>query len=284
MVSQLYVELDEFSNSLLVLRLEETAVGAGVAIADRPAGAAAARRPGRPGRRPPAAGGARRPHRPVPRPAGRPGQRGRLRPGAAGRGPPGRRRLPGAGGDGRPMRTPLFGALASRVAGFTATTDAARHYARNLLLDASTRCADAGRRRPPRSSPSAGRQLDGVDRRGHRGPGPEPAPPRRRRARRPVRALGIAVRAGRGRVPRPGAHPRGSRSLLPHDRPWAGPRHWPRAALPGVFPERGRRVHRAGSFASRGTGVPPSRAGPERHVTGPDAPGRTAAPPAPGLA
>ena len=33
MVSQLYVELDEFSNNLLVLRLGETAVGAGVAIA-----------------------------------------------------------------------------------------------------------------------------------------------------------------------------------------------------------------------------------------------------------
>ena len=33
MVSQLYVELGEFSNSLLVLRLEETAIGAGVAIA-----------------------------------------------------------------------------------------------------------------------------------------------------------------------------------------------------------------------------------------------------------
>jgi uncharacterized membrane protein YgaE (UPF0421/DUF939 family) len=32
MVSQLYVQLDEFSNSLLVLRLEETALGAGVAI------------------------------------------------------------------------------------------------------------------------------------------------------------------------------------------------------------------------------------------------------------
>jgi uncharacterized membrane protein YccC len=31
MVSQLYVQLDEFSNSLLVLRLEETALGAGVA-------------------------------------------------------------------------------------------------------------------------------------------------------------------------------------------------------------------------------------------------------------
>ncbi|WP_261568402.1 FUSC family protein [Frankia gtarii] len=33
MVSQLYVQLDEFSNSLLRLRLEETALGAGVAIA-----------------------------------------------------------------------------------------------------------------------------------------------------------------------------------------------------------------------------------------------------------
>ena len=32
MVSQLYVELDEFSNSLLLLRLAETSVGAGVAI------------------------------------------------------------------------------------------------------------------------------------------------------------------------------------------------------------------------------------------------------------
>jgi hypothetical protein len=45
------------------------------------------------------------------------------------------------------------------VAGFTATTDAARHYARNLLLDASTRCPalDA-----PAASElaSATRQLD----------------------------------------------------------------------------------------------------------------------------
>jgi hypothetical protein len=32
-VSQLYVQLDEFSNSLLLLRLEETAIGAAVAIA-----------------------------------------------------------------------------------------------------------------------------------------------------------------------------------------------------------------------------------------------------------
>jgi hypothetical protein len=59
----------------------------------------------------------------------------------------------------RPMRTPLFGELASRVAGFTATTDAARHYARNLLLDSSTRC-------PALDAPAAselaaaGHQLD----------------------------------------------------------------------------------------------------------------------------
>ena len=33
MVSQLYVQLDEFSNSLLLLRLEETAIGAAVAVA-----------------------------------------------------------------------------------------------------------------------------------------------------------------------------------------------------------------------------------------------------------
>ena len=39
----------------------------------------------------------------------------------------------------RPMRTPLLGHLASRLAGFQATAVAARHYARNLLLDASTR-------------------------------------------------------------------------------------------------------------------------------------------------
>jgi len=42
----------------------------------------------------------------------------------------------------RPMRTPLFGGPARRVAGCTATASAARHYARNLLLDASTRYDD----------------------------------------------------------------------------------------------------------------------------------------------
>jgi hypothetical protein len=42
----------------------------------------------------------------------------------------------------RPLRTPLLGRLATRIRGFLATTVAARHYARNLLLDASTRYAD----------------------------------------------------------------------------------------------------------------------------------------------
>jgi hypothetical protein len=40
------------------------------------------------------------------------------------------------------MRTPLVGGMAKRIAGFVATAAAARYYARNLLLDASTRYAD----------------------------------------------------------------------------------------------------------------------------------------------
>jgi hypothetical protein len=42
----------------------------------------------------------------------------------------------------RPLRTPVFGGLASRISGFMAIAVAARHYAHNLLLDASTRFAD----------------------------------------------------------------------------------------------------------------------------------------------
>lgn len=76
MVSQLYVELDEFSNNLLLLRLAETGVGAGVAILTVL------------------------------------------------------------------LVLPLLGSQASRVTGFTATAAAARHYASNLLLDASTRYPD----------------------------------------------------------------------------------------------------------------------------------------------
>jgi hypothetical protein len=40
-----------------------------------------------------------------------------------------------------PLRTPLLGSLADRISAFLATAVAARYYARNLLLDASTRCA-----------------------------------------------------------------------------------------------------------------------------------------------
>jgi uncharacterized membrane protein YccC len=159
MVSQLYVELGEFSNALLVLRLEETAIGAGVAIATvllvlplhvgRVARVAARQQLE-------ALGDlidrclAR-----LADPASPAGSDLELRASA--------RRVDLAHqamtATTRPMRTPLFGRLASRVAGFTATTDAARHYARNLLLDASTRCPalDA-----PAASElaSATRQLD----------------------------------------------------------------------------------------------------------------------------
>ena len=41
-----------------------------------------------------------------------------------------------------PLRTPVLGRLAERIRGFLATTVAARNYARNLLLDASTRYPD----------------------------------------------------------------------------------------------------------------------------------------------
>ena len=159
MVSQLYVELDEFSNALLVLRLEETAIGAGVAIATvllvlplhvgRVARVAARQQLE-------ALGDlidrclAR-----LADPASAAGSDLELRASA--------RRVDVAHqamtATTRPMRTPLFGQLASRVAGFTATTDAARHYARNLLLDASTRCPalDAA---AASELAAAGRQLD----------------------------------------------------------------------------------------------------------------------------
>jgi hypothetical protein len=41
-----------------------------------------------------------------------------------------------------PLRTPVLGRLATRIRGFLATTTAARNYARNLLLDSSTRYPD----------------------------------------------------------------------------------------------------------------------------------------------
>jgi uncharacterized membrane protein YgaE (UPF0421/DUF939 family) len=141
MVSQLYVELDEFSNALLVLRLEETAVGAGVAIltvllvlplhVGRVARVAARQQVEALGDL------TDRCLARLADPASAAGSDLELRASA--------RRVDMAhqamAATVRPMRTPLFGQLASRIEGFTATTDAARHYARNLLLDASTRSA-----------------------------------------------------------------------------------------------------------------------------------------------
>jgi len=142
MVSQLYVELAEFSNSLLLLRLAETAVGAGVAIltvllvlplhVGRVARVAARQQ---------IEVLADLIDRCLDRladPASAAGSDLQLRAAA--------RRVDVAHqalvATIRPMRTPVFGRLASRVAGFLETAVAAQHYARNLLLDASTRYAD----------------------------------------------------------------------------------------------------------------------------------------------
>jgi hypothetical protein len=142
MVSQLYVELDELSNSLLLLRLEETALGAGVAMAtvllvlplhgSRVARVAA------------------RQHlealadltdRCLDRfldPASSRGSGAELRAAA--------RRLDNAYqalvATVWPMRTPLLGRLAKRTAGFVQSAHATRHYARDLILDASLRSGD----------------------------------------------------------------------------------------------------------------------------------------------
>jgi uncharacterized membrane protein YgaE (UPF0421/DUF939 family) len=142
MVSQLYVELDEFSNSLLLLRLAETAVGAGVAVltvllvlplhVGRVARVAARQQLEA------LADLADRCLDRLADPESAAGSDLELRAAA--------RRVDVAyqalAAVVRPMRTPLFGSLAARVAGFTATAVAARHYAHNLLLDASTRYAD----------------------------------------------------------------------------------------------------------------------------------------------
>ena len=144
MVSQLYVELGEFSNSLLLLRLEETAIGAGVAMAtvllvlplhiSRVARVAA---------RQELAALADLIDRSLDRltdPASGSGSDLQLRAAA--------RRVDTAHQElvatVRPLRTPVLGRLATRIRGFLATTTAARHYAHNLLLDASTRYADLG--------------------------------------------------------------------------------------------------------------------------------------------
>jgi hypothetical protein len=142
MVSQLYVELDEFSNNLLLLRLGETGVGAGVAIltvllvlplhVGRVARVAARQQLEA------LADLADRSLDRLADPASTAGSDLELR--AAGR------RVDVAYqafvATVRPMRTPLLGSQASRVAGFTETAAAARHYASNLLLDASTRYPD----------------------------------------------------------------------------------------------------------------------------------------------
>jgi uncharacterized membrane protein YccC len=142
MVSQLYVELDEFSNSLLLLRLGETSVGAAVAIltvllvlplhigrvvrvAARQQIEALADLIARCGDR-------------LADPLSAPGSDLELRAAA--------RRVDVAyqalAATVWPMRTPLLGRLAPRVAGFMATVVAARHYAHNLLLDVSAQHAD----------------------------------------------------------------------------------------------------------------------------------------------
>jgi uncharacterized membrane protein YgaE (UPF0421/DUF939 family) len=142
MVSQLYVELAEFSDSLLLLRLAETSVGAGVAIltvllvlplhVGRVARVAARQQLEALGDL------ADRCLDRLAEPDSAVGSDLELRAAA--------RRVDVAYqalvATVWPMRTPVFGRLAERVAGFMATTVAARHYASNLLLDASTRYAD----------------------------------------------------------------------------------------------------------------------------------------------
>jgi Fusaric acid resistance protein-like len=162
MVSQLYVELDEFSNSLLLLRLAETSVGAGVAIltvllvlplhVGRVARVAARQQLET------LADLADRCLDRLADPASAAGSDLELRAAA--------RRVDVAyqslAATVRPMRTPLFGRLAERVAGFMATAVAARHYARNLLLDASTRSADLDARAIDELADARGQLADSV--------------------------------------------------------------------------------------------------------------------------
>jgi hypothetical protein len=142
MVSQLYVELDEFSNNLLLLRLAETAVGAGVAMLTvlvvLPLHIG---RVSRVAARQQLAALADLADRCLDRladPASAAGSDLELR-AAARRADLAYQALMAVV---TPMRTPLVGGMAKRIAGFVATAAAARYYARNLLLDASTRYAD----------------------------------------------------------------------------------------------------------------------------------------------
>jgi uncharacterized membrane protein YccC len=141
-VSQLYVELGEFSNGLLMLRLEETAIGAGVAMATvllvlplhigRVARVAARQQ---------VDALADLTDRCLDRladPGSDIGSDLELRSAA--------RRMDVAHqalvATVRPSPTWLLGRTATRAAGFMATVAAARHYARNLIIDSSTRYAE----------------------------------------------------------------------------------------------------------------------------------------------
>jgi uncharacterized membrane protein YgaE (UPF0421/DUF939 family) len=142
MVSQLYVELGEFSNSLLLLRLEETAIGAAVAVVtvllvlplriSRVARVAARQELNA------LADLIDRSLDRLADPASGCGSDLELRAAA--------RRVDSAHqamvATVRPLRTPVLGRLGQRISAFLATTSAAQHYARNLLLDASTQYAD----------------------------------------------------------------------------------------------------------------------------------------------
>ena len=162
MVSQLYVELDEFSNNLLLLRLGETAVGAGVAILTAalvlPLHVGRVARVAARQQLEALADLADRCLDRLADPASVAGSDLELRAAA--------RRVDVAYqalvATVRPMRTPLFGSLASRVAGFMATAAAARHYARNLLLDASTRYADLDAQATAALAVARGQLADSV--------------------------------------------------------------------------------------------------------------------------
>jgi hypothetical protein len=142
MVSQLYVELAEFSNNLLLLRLAETSVGAGVAILTvllvLPLRVGRVTRVAARQQVEALADLADRCLDRLADPASTSGSDLELR-AAARRVDVAYQALVAVV---RPMRTPLFGSLAQRVSGFMVTAVAAQHYARNLVLDASTRYAD----------------------------------------------------------------------------------------------------------------------------------------------
>ena len=246
MVSQLYVELDEFSNSLLLLRLAETAVGAGVAIltvllvlplhVGRVARVAARQQLEA------LADLADRCLDRLADPASAAGSDLELRAAA--------RRVDVAYqalvATVRPMRTPLLGSLAERIAGFMATAVAARHYARNLLLDASTRYADLDARAADGLAVARRQLADSV---GAVTAALAPAPrsggdaDAGGSACAAVRALRVAVRAGRGRAARPAPDqpPAAWRCATCNcsTAPWPRPPAGPASRSPTWTPSRG---------------------------------------------